>query len=224
MSAAAAAAATTINETEDARNARISRDEQIAARDKFTEELLGPVGNEIQKDVTVMTSDEMEVSIPISIYGTSTTLMNMLEDIGWSTGDEPVPLPNVTKETLENYIKFVEGQWPNERKRPYANCPTVDDENEDESEMVEPNKVLEAIYLNSAENGQASLFQLILACNFLDFNKGLNMCCAHVATMIRNKSPEEIRQIFKIINKEASPDAEGAAAMTAAASTVDDES
>ena len=40
--------------------------------------------------------------------------------------------------------------------------------------------------------------KIIVASNYLDIKPLLDLGCAQVATMIRQKSPEEIRKIFKI--------------------------
>lgn len=42
------------------------------------------------------------------------------------------------------------------------------------------------------------LMKIIVASNYLDIKPLLDLGCAQVATMIRQKSPEEIRKIFKI--------------------------
>lgn len=47
---------------------------------------------------------------------------------------------------------------------------------------------------------QDYLFELILAANYLDIQPLLDLTCATMATRIRGKTPEEIRQIFNIAN------------------------
>ena len=47
---------------------------------------------------------------------------------------------------------------------------------------------------------QEMLFELILAANFMDVKPLLDLTCAKVATMIKNKQPEEIRRTFNIVN------------------------
>ena len=44
------------------------------------------------------------------------------------------------------------------------------------------------------------LFELILAANFMDIKMLLDLACAKVASMIKGKSPEEIRKTFNIKN------------------------
>lgn len=47
---------------------------------------------------------------------------------------------------------------------------------------------------------QNYLFELILAANYLDIQPLLDLTCATMATRIKGKTPEEIRQIFNIAN------------------------
>lgn len=47
---------------------------------------------------------------------------------------------------------------------------------------------------------QEVLFELILAANYLDIKCLLDLTCAKVASLIKGKTPEEIRQQFNIAN------------------------
>merc|ERR1712109_267376 len=44
------------------------------------------------------------------------------------------------------------------------------------------------------------LFELILAANYMDIKPLLDLSCAKVASMIKGKTPEEIRKTFNIVN------------------------
>ena len=47
---------------------------------------------------------------------------------------------------------------------------------------------------------QEMLFELILAANYMDIKSLLDLTCAKVASMIKGKTPEEIRKTFNIVN------------------------
>ena len=47
---------------------------------------------------------------------------------------------------------------------------------------------------------QELLFELILAANYMDIKPLLELTCAKVASMIKGKTPEEIRKTFNIVN------------------------
>lgn len=47
---------------------------------------------------------------------------------------------------------------------------------------------------------QHELFELILACNYIDCKPLTDLCCDTVAGMIKGKSPEEIRKTFNLKN------------------------
>lgn len=50
------------------------------------------------------------------------------------------------------------------------------------------------------EVDQSTLFNMILAANYLDIKPLLDLTCKCVANMIKGKTPEEIRQTFNIKN------------------------
>jgi S-phase kinase-associated protein 1 len=62
--------------------------------------------------------------------------------------------------------------------------------------------VVQEWYANFVGNGldQEVLFELILAANYMDIKPLLDLTCATVASMIKGKSPEEIRKTFNIVN------------------------
>jgi len=100
-----------------------------------------------------------------------------------------IPLPNVQKEILEKVIEFCTH---------HVNDPMQDIEKPLKSQnMFEVVSEWDANYI---EVDQATLFAIILAANYLDIPSLLDISCAKVASMIKGKTPEEIRKTFNIAN------------------------
>lgn len=55
-------------------------------------------------------------------------------------------------------------------------------------------------YATYVDVDQEQLFELILAANYMDIKPLLDLTCATVASMIKGKTPEEIRKTFNIVN------------------------
>ena len=60
-------------------------------------------------------------------------------------------------------------------------------------------EVVQEWYANFIQVDQETLFELILAANYLDIRPLLDLTCATVGSMIKGKTAEEIRQTFNIV-------------------------
>ena len=61
-------------------------------------------------------------------------------------------------------------------------------------------EVVQEWYASFIAVDQEVLFELILAANYMDIKPLLDLTCATVASMIKGKTPEEIRKTFNIVN------------------------
>jgi S-phase kinase-associated protein 1 len=61
-------------------------------------------------------------------------------------------------------------------------------------------EVVQDWYADFVTIEQEVLFELILAANYMDITPLLDLSCATVASMIKDKTPEEIRITFNIVN------------------------
>ncbi|CAK0838284.1 unnamed protein product [Prorocentrum cordatum] len=117
----------------------------------------------------------------------STLIKNMVDDSGT---DEEIPLPNVKTAILSkvlDYCKYHKDNAPEEIQKPLKSTSLIEcGVSEWDSE-----------YVNIE---QEVLFELILAANYLDIKSLLDLTCAKVASMIKGKNTEEIRQQFNIVN------------------------
>src|SRR5699024_9509906 len=134
-------------------------------------------------------SDNEIFEVSDEIARVSVTLKNMLDDIGAQEDDpDPVPIPTVTGSILRKIIEWATHHKDDPPPRP------DEDEHEKRHENI-PH--WDADFLNVE---QSALFEIILAANYLDIKRLLDLACMTVANMIRGRTPEEIRKKFNIIN------------------------
>eukprot|EP00246_Nothoceros_aenigmaticus_P014595 TRINITY_DN565_c0_g1_i1.p1 TRINITY_DN565_c0_g1~~TRINITY_DN565_c0_g1_i1.p1 ORF type:complete len:159 (-),score=42.79 TRINITY_DN565_c0_g1_i1:678-1154(-) len=133
--------------------------------------------------VKLKSSDDEMFEVDEAVAYESQTVKNMIEDTGT---DNPIPLPNVSSKILAKVIEYckyhVEAQKSSDDKPAVA---------EDEIKTWDQDFV---------KVDQATLFDLILAANYLNIKNLLDLTCQTVADMIKGKSPEEIRKTFNIKN------------------------
>lgn len=102
---------------------------------------------------------------------------------------QDIPLPNVKTAILSKVIEFAshyKTEPMNEIEKPLKS-----------SNMSE---VVQQWYADFVNVEQEILFEMILAANFMDIKPLLDLTCATVASMIKGKTPEEIREHFNITN------------------------
>ena len=102
---------------------------------------------------------------------------------------QEIPLPNVKSQSLGKVIEFC---------KHYSEDPM--NEIEKPLKSANMNEVVQEWYANFVNVEQEALFELILAANYMDIKPLLDLTCATVASEIKGKTPEEIRQTFNIVN------------------------
>jgi len=139
--------------------------------------------------IKLQSSDGEIFDTDVQIAKCSGTIKTMLEDLGMDEGDdEVVPLPNVNSAILRKVL-----QWATYHKDDPQ--PAEDDENKEK--RTDDISSWDADFLKV---DQGTLFELILAANYLDIKGLLDVTCKTVANMIKGKTPEEIRKTFNIKN------------------------
>eukprot|EP00727_Mastigamoeba_balamuthi_P009689 m51a1_g5342 putative scf ubiquitin ligase (165) ;mRNA; f:436020-437329 len=141
-----------------------------------------------KKKVVLQSSDEQKFEVDLEIANMAITLKNMLEDI--QTADTAIPLPNVTGKILTKVIEYCEYH----RAHP---VPESDRPKDDKARLDEPILPWDQEFCKVE---LPTLFELILAANYLDIKPLLDLTCRTVANMIKGKTPEEIRKTFNIKN------------------------
>ncbi|KAJ2064100.1 hypothetical protein GGH94_005879 [Coemansia aciculifera] len=137
--------------------------------------------------VVLQSSDGKAFTVERGVAIQSVLIKNLLEDIGES--DEPIPLPNVTAKVLEKVIEYCEYHVDDP-------APIQDDLDEipKRSDDIEPRDE------NFMKVDQELLFEILLAANYMDIKPLLELGCKTVANMIRNKTAQEIRTMFNIVD------------------------
>lgn len=134
----------------------------------------------------LVAQDGTEFSVRTEVATQAELIRMMVEDSGT---DMEIPLPNVTAPVLAKVIEYCEhhvGQTPVVIEKPLRSA--------DLGELV---PAWDAEFVNVCQD---LLFEYMLAANYLDLKPLLDLTCAKVASLIKGKSPEEIRQTFNIVN------------------------
>ena len=133
--------------------------------------------------VHLRSSDEQMFEVDEEVAYESLTVKNMIEDTGT---EAPIPLPNVSSKILAKVIEY--SKFHVDAKAGNADKPSKLDDD------------VKAWDMEFVKVDQSTLFELILAANYLNIKSLLDLTCLTVANMIKGKTPEEIRKTFDIKN------------------------
>ena len=122
----------------------------------------------------------------------SRLIKEMLEEDDEENPD--IPLPNVSKDALVKVAEFCERHADD--PMPQISKPIKS------TDMKVVAGDWDAAYIDME---QKSLFDVILAANYLDIPDLLDLGCAKIASMIKSKTPDEIKEIFNI-DKNSTPE------------------
>ena len=137
-----------------------------------------------------MSADGDSFTLSLASARLSELVKTMLEEESDNSSSSiEIPLPNVKTPVLAKLIEFMKHmseEVMNEIEKPLKS-----------SNMAE---VVQPWYSAYVDIDQELLFELILAANYMDIKPLLDLTCATVASMIKGKTPEEIRKTFNIVN------------------------
>jgi S-phase kinase-associated protein 1 len=123
-------------------------------------------------------------------------LKDMLED--QSEGDQTViPVPNVTGRTLKFVVQYMEHH--NNSKAEALEKP-LRGRIEDVISEWDKAFLFTDLVKDHDEKQHETLIDVIMAANFLNVKDLLDLTCACIASMIKGKTPEQIRALFNIEN------------------------
>ena len=132
------------------------------------------------RKITLKSSDGEAFEVDEAVALESQTIKHMIED---DCADNGIPLPNVTSKILAKVVEYCKKH--------------VEASGSEEKSSEDDLKAWDADFVKV---DQATLFDLILAANYLNIKNLLDLTCQTVADMIKGKTPEEIRKTFNIKN------------------------
>ncbi|KAG9511370.1 GMP synthase [glutamine-hydrolyzing], partial [Fragariocoptes setiger] len=149
--------------------------------------------------VKLKSSDDEIFEVETEIISASSTIKRMLEQLDVTEGyEDPIPVANVTGNILKKVIT-----WATYHKDDSPPHEDSDDSREKRSDDIPPWDV------EFLKVDQSTLFDLLLAANYLGIDGLLDSACKTVANQIKGKYPDEIRKTFNI-NPDFSPEEEDA--------------
>lgn len=138
-----------------------------------------------EAQVTLTSADGEAFRIPKRIAVMSDIIKSMLEE-----GDtDDIPLTDIKAPILAKVIDFM-------KHHADVRLPEI----EKPLKSANLSEIVPAWDANFVELEQEVLFELVLAANYLEIKSLLDLSCAKVASMVKGKSPEEIRRTFNIKN------------------------
>jgi len=132
--------------------------------------------------VTLQSQDGMDVTVARKVAELSKTVKNLIDDAGI---EDPIPLPNVEGNILLKVVEYM---------KHYTENPVV----ESKDEKADKTTDISGWDLEYCQLDQPTLFKVILASNYLDIEPLLNLTCKSVASLIRGRTPSEIKATFNI--------------------------
>ena len=137
--------------------------------------------------VKLQSSDNEVFEVDVEIAKQSEVIRPMVENCDYDDfDDEPIPLLNVNAAILKKVI-----EWATHHK----DDPPPKEAEENREKRTDDIEPFDREFLKV---DQGTLFELILAANYLDMKLLLDVLCKTVANMIKGKTPEEIRKTFNI--------------------------
>ncbi|CAC9699272.1 suppressor of kinetochore protein 1, putative [Plasmodium reichenowi] len=117
----------------------------------------------------------------------STVIMNILEVM--TAEEDTIPLPNIKTPILKKIIEYMEYHINNpadEIPKPLITSNLQD--------------VVSSWDFDFVNTDKETLYELIEASNYLDIKPLLDLTCGKIASMMKDKTTEEIRAEFDIVN------------------------
>merc|ERR1712066_358747 len=165
------------------------------------------MGTNMPTKITLQSNDGEPFKVDLAVAKKSKTISTMLQDLGVEekeTDEEEIkeilPLPNIQAYHLQKVIdwceQFVNEPEPSDEPDPEAKdgaTKVIRDLDKWETDFIKEISPID-------EKGCSALFDVIIAANYLHIQGLLNLTTMEVARMMKDKTPEQIRQHFVIEN------------------------
>lgn len=136
--------------------------------------------------LTLVSQEKEKFTVPKKVALMSELVKTVSEG---DQDEKEIPLPNVKASVLQKVTQYMTY---------HAENPPKDIEKPLKSDnMAEVVSQWDADFVDVE---QEILFELILAANYMDIKPLLDLTCAKVASLIKGKTPEQIRKTFNIQN------------------------
>uniref|UniRef100_A0A0D9Y024 SKP1-like protein n=1 Tax=Leersia perrieri TaxID=77586 RepID=A0A0D9Y024_9ORYZ len=132
--------------------------------------------------ILLISSDGEHFEVSEAVASMSQQVSHMIEDDCTENG---IPLPNVTSKILTKIIEY---------------CKMHAAVSSETKEAAADEKKLKSFDAEFIAVDKTTLYDLILAANYMSIKSLLDLACQRVADLIKGKSPEEIRKEFNIKN------------------------
>ncbi|KAI2512779.1 Skp1 family [Fragilaria crotonensis] len=139
-------------------------------------------------NVNLVSKEGDSFTVPVEVAKMSELVKSMIDEESDEDVSE-IPLPNVKATVLQKVIEFC---------KHHKDEPMTEIEKPLKSQNMAD--VVQKWYADYVDVEQVVLFELILAANYMDIKPLLDLTCATVASMIKGKTPEDIRTTFNITN------------------------
>uniref|UniRef100_A0A0G4HNL3 SKP1-like protein n=1 Tax=Chromera velia CCMP2878 TaxID=1169474 RepID=A0A0G4HNL3_9ALVE len=150
-----------------------------------------------QHDLLKLSSSNGQIfQVEPAVACMSKLISNMHED---NATNDTIPLPRIKPHTLKKVIDYCSHHKDNPG-RPVE-------------EPIKPKEMTEVATEWDAEFIDVKLdtiFELLLAANFLDIQGLLDLCCLKMASLTKGKTPQQVRELFKLSDADFTPEEDAA--------------
>ncbi|CAF2410123.1 unnamed protein product [Rotaria sp. Silwood2] len=149
------------------------------------------------KIIKIKSNDDQIFEIDQGVVEQSSTIKT-LSDL-MDVGDVPIPLPNVKASILGPIVDFCNHHKNDPKPEPLDD----DDDDDPNKDIYEPKRSDDICewdqnFIKQFTVQEGTLFDIIMAANYLGIKTLLAVGCKTIANMVRGKSSSEVREMFNI--------------------------